>query len=99
MMREVNNRCETEEGRCPFDRMEGTEDGIDGRAVVRMNFEGEQGHLNMLGMLTALGNKISPQLVVHAQPCVYALHAVFLALGLPSRRVLHCVIGRLGEKL
>jgi hypothetical protein len=44
--------------------MEGAKGGIDRLAVIRISFEGEQGHLHLPDVLTALGNKIFQQLMV-----------------------------------
>jgi hypothetical protein len=46
--------------------VEGAKDSIDRRAVIRLSFEGEQGHFHMLDVLTALGNKIFQQLAVYS---------------------------------
>jgi hypothetical protein len=64
-MRQVGNRRETEKGRCPFGGVESPKGGIDCLAVIRISFEGEQGHFYMPDVLTALGNKIFQQLAVY----------------------------------
>ena len=65
MMRQVGNRREMEKGCCPFGGVEGAKGGIDRLAVIRISFEGEQGHFYMLDVLTALDNKIFQQLAVY----------------------------------
>jgi len=64
-MRQVDHRRATEKGSCPFDGVAGAQGSIDGRAIIRISFQGEQGHFYMLDVLTALSKKICQQLAIY----------------------------------
>ncbi len=63
-MCQFGNTREAKKRRCPFDRMEGPKDRVEGLGLLGVSVEAQQGGFDMLAMITALLHEIAYQLPV-----------------------------------